>query len=92
MWIYAICYCATVSIVAFFAYGIDKYRAKRGKRRTPEAVLLLLGFFGGVAGALLGMRVFRHKTLKLDFWIVNWLGLLCHVLLILALRFGGIGD
>ena len=88
MWIYSLTYCAAVSLIAFFAYGIDKYRAKRGKRRTPEATLLCLGFFGGAAGALLGMSLFRHKTLRLDFWLVNWLSLLCHVLLILTLRFG----
>ena len=86
MWIYALIVCASLSLITFFAYGMDKYHAKRGKRRAPEAVLLLLGFFGGAMGALLGMRLFRHKTLKLGFWMVNWLGLLCHVLLILALH------
>ena len=88
MWLYALIACAAVSLTTFFAYGIDKYQAKRGKRRTPEATLLCLGFFGGAAGALLGMSLFRHKTKRLGFWAVNWLSLLCHVLLILVLRFG----
>ena len=34
-------------------------------------VLLLLGFFGGAAGALLGMLIFRHKTRRWYFWAVN---------------------
>ena len=87
MWIYALIFCAVVSLIAFLAYGIDKYRARHKKRRTPEAVLLLLGFFGGAAGALLGMSLFRHKTLRLDFWLVNWVSLLAQILLALALKF-----
>ena len=53
---------AAVSLVAFFAYGLDKRKAKRGRWRTKESVLLGLGFFGGAIGALLGMQVYRHKT------------------------------
>ena len=79
--------CAAVSLITFLAYGVDKRKAKKGKRRTPEVVLLLLGFFGGAAGALLGMELFRHKTLRLDFWLVNWVSLFLQVLLLLALKF-----
>lgn len=87
MWIYALIGCAAVSLITFLAYGVDKRKAKKGKRRTPEVVLLLLGFFGGAAGALLGMELFRHKTLRLDFWLVNWVSLFLQVLLLLALKF-----
>ncbi len=61
---------AAMSLIAFFAYGIDKRRAKRGRWRISEAVLLGLGIFGGAAGALLGMRLFRHKTKHIYFWII----------------------
>jgi len=64
-----------MSLLAFFAYGIDKRKAKKRSWRTPEAVLLGLGFFGGAVGALLGMNLFRHKTGHLSFWLVNLLGL-----------------
>ena len=67
---------AAVSLVAFFAYGLDKRKAKRGSWRTKESVLLGLGFFGGAIGALLGMKVYRHKTKHWYFWVVNILGLL----------------
>lgn len=54
---------AAVNVAAFIAYGDDKRRAKKpGARRTPEKTLLLLAAFGGSVGALLGMRVFHHKT------------------------------
>ena len=56
-------YLAVVNVIAFLAYGDDKRRAKRpGARRTPEKTLLLLAAAFGSAGALLGMRVFHHKT------------------------------
>ena len=51
-----------VNIVAFAAYGIDKRKAQKGKWRIPESTLLLLALFGGAIGALLGMRMFHHKT------------------------------
>ena len=64
-----------VSLVAFFAYGLDKRKAKRGSWRTKESVLLGLGFFGGAIGALAGMKVYHHKTKHWYFWAVNVLGL-----------------
>ena len=73
---------AIVSVVAFFAYGIDKRKAKRKRWRTPEAVLLGLGFFGGAVGALVGMNLFRHKTRHWYFWAVNLMGLALQVGLI----------
>ena len=58
---------AVVNLVAFAAFGIDKRRAERERRRLPEAHLLLLALFGGALGAVLGQQVFRHKTLKQPF-------------------------
>lgn len=71
--------CAAVSLIAFIAYGADKRKAKKKKWRTPEAVLLGLGFFGGAVGALLGMNLFRHKTKHWYFWVVNVAGLFWQV-------------
>ena len=79
---------AAFSIAAFFAYGVDKNRARRGKWRTPEAVLLGFGFFGGAAGALLGMSLFHHKTRHWYFWAVNIAGLLLQAALWYALASG----
>lgn len=55
-------YLLAVNVVAFAAFGIDKYKAKRGLWRISEATLLLLAVVGGSIGALMGMRIWRHKT------------------------------
>lgn len=61
-----------LSVIAFAAYGIDKGQAVRSGRRIPEKHLHLLAIFGGWPGALIGQRVFRHKTRKTRFLIVFW--------------------
>lgn len=61
-----------LSAVAFVMYGRDKVAATRGTWRTPEAALHLIAILGGWPGALLGQRVFRHKTRKQPFRAVFW--------------------
>ena len=58
-----------INLVTFAVYGADKRRARRGAWRVPEKTLFLLPLLGGSVGALLGMRVFRHKT---KHWYVVW--------------------
>ena len=55
-------YLIVLNIVTFFVYGIDKWKAKRAKWRIREAALLGLAVLGGSIGALLGMKVWHHKT------------------------------
>ena len=56
-------YLAAINILTFCVYGADKRRAKiQGARRVPEKTLFALALLLGSAGALLGMRVFHHKT------------------------------
>lgn len=55
-------YLLAVNVVAFAAFGIDKYKAKRGLWRISEATLLLLAVVGGSIGELMGMRIWHHKT------------------------------
>ena len=51
-----------INILAFIVYGIDKWRAAHGRWRIPEATLLGIAVIGGSIGALLGMKVWHHKT------------------------------
>ena len=60
---------AFMSIVGFFAMGIDKAKAKMKTWRIPEKTLFMIAFLGGGAGVWLGMEVFRHKTKHLQFKI-----------------------
>ena len=60
---------AIINLVTFAVYGIDKAKAKRGAWRVPEKTLFLLPLLGGSLGALLGMRVFHHKT---KHWYFVW--------------------
>lgn len=62
-------YLAAINLATFIVYGADKRRARKGKWRVPEKTLLLLPLLGGSAGALLGMRVFHHKTRH---WYFVW--------------------
>ncbi len=64
---YIIIYLICVNVAAFCMYGIDKYKAAHGKRRISEATLIMSAAIGGSVGALLGMKVFHHKTLKKKF-------------------------
>lgn len=52
---------------AFGLMGIDKARARKAKRRIPEKRLFLSAALGGALGAMLGMRLFHHKTLHRSF-------------------------
>ena len=60
-------YLIALNIVTFFVYGIDKWKAKRAKWRISEATLLLLSVLGGSIGALLGMKIWHHKTMHKKF-------------------------
>lgn len=60
-------YLIIVNLGAFFLYGIDKRKAQLGEFRISERNLLLAAAAGGSLGALLGMRVFHHKTKKWKF-------------------------
>ena len=62
-----ICYLLAVNIVTFLLYGIDKYKAKKGKWRISEATLLTMAAIGGSIGAWAGMRLWHHKTMHKKF-------------------------
>ena len=62
LWQMAGLYLAAVNLAGFCLMGMDKRRAKKKAWRIPEKTLFLPAVLGGAAGALLGMKVFRHKT------------------------------
>ena len=60
-------YLLAINAVAFIVYGIDKYKAKKGRWRISEATLLTMAAIGGSIGALAGMRLWHHKTMHKKF-------------------------
>lgn len=62
MWKYFVIFVLVMSLITFIVFGVDKWKARNDKWRTPESTLFLLAIFGGSIGALLGMQIFRHKT------------------------------
>ena len=80
-------YLAAANVITALLYGADKAKARRGAWRIPERVLLGCGICGGALGALLGMRLFHHKTRHWYFTAINTTALLAWAAL-LAYRNG----
>ena len=84
---YYLIFIAVMSVITLILYMTDKAKAKKHHWRIKEGTLLTFGFFGGAIGALLGMKLFRHKTKHLYFWVINILGLAVQIAVpILLLR------
>lgn len=64
--------CLGWNLMVFLLYGWDKRKAVRQQYRIPEKTLLLSALAAGGLGALLGGRVFHHKTRKWYFWL-TWI-------------------
>ncbi len=58
---------AILNVITFLIYAIDKWKAKKNRWRIPESILLLLAVLGGSIGALMGMKIWHHKTMHKKF-------------------------
>ncbi len=61
-----------INIVTFMGYGYDKLIARTRFLRIPEWILHGLAFCGGSPLALIGQKIFHHKTRKRSFQIAFW--------------------
>lgn len=57
-----IVYLLLINIAAFALFGADKRKARRNAWRISEKALFLSAVLGGSLGAMIGMRLFHHKT------------------------------
>ena len=81
-------YFVVINLVAFFLFGIDKWRARNNAWRISEAALFLVALLGGSVGAKIGMHVWHHKTQHLSFVIgIPMIILLQVVLFVVITRF-----
>ena len=75
-------YLVVINLIALLMMWSDKRRSKKdGARRISEKALFLSAILGGSVGAILGMRLFHHKTRH---WYFVW-GMPAILLLQLAL-------
>ncbi|RJP24733.1 MAG: DUF1294 domain-containing protein [Candidatus Omnitrophota bacterium] len=66
-------YLAGVNLSTMIFYAYDKCIAASDLMRIPEHVLHILTFAGGTPAALLGQKLFHHKTIKKSFRIQFWI-------------------
>ena len=63
------CYVAIISIISIIITIYDKKIAGTGKRRIPEATLLMWSALGGSIAMYATMHAIRHKTQHKKFMI-----------------------
>lgn len=80
-------YYSAINIILFILMGVDKARAKNEGWRIPEANLFVVSLLGGAAGGFLGMYTFKHKTKKIQFYLIYGLSVLLHFALIFLIFF-----
>ncbi len=85
-------YWGVINIVTFLVFGWDKYKACVGKFRVSERMLFVLAAFGGAAGGMLAMRVFRHKIRKNKFTVGFPMIFIVQVLVFVLYNYGNISG
>ena len=88
---FVIIHLCIISLIAIFVTVSDKIKAKRGKWRIPESVLLAISAMGGSFAMYTAMKLIRHKTNHRRFMLGIPIMMLFHVILLLwLLHFSGI--
>ncbi|MCD9024883.1 DUF1294 domain-containing protein [Cohnella silvisoli] len=71
-----------VNLITLSLMAYDKSQARKHGRRVPERTLFLWAAIGGAAGAIVAMRIWRHKTKHPSFVFGMPALLLLHVVLL----------
>ncbi len=64
---YILLYLLIINAAGLLLMLTDKWKARKNRLRIPEATLMTVAALGGSTGVLLGMYLFRHKTLHPKF-------------------------
>lgn len=75
---------AAITLMTILMYGYDKAIASTRITRVPEDVLITLSFVGGTLGALFGMWLFKHKTIKASFRFKFWAVFVLQAIIVIA--------
>ena len=87
---YFLIYLAAVTLLTFILFGIDKYKAIKGKGRISILTLFFFSAIGGTVGGIVGMYLFRHKTKKVYFTLGMPMILLAQIAVLVFLFASGI--
>lgn len=83
---YLYLYLLIVNVLSCLLMLIDKIKAIKGRWRISEKTLLTVCALGGSLGGLLGMKLFRHKTLHPQFSIGIPVMLAIHIVALIVLH------
>jgi len=84
-WVWIMAWYGFWSVVTLSVYGYDKRAARRSRWRISELRLHLLAAVGGLPGALVAQRLFRHKNRKVGFQLITGILVAVHIILIIKL-------
>ena len=65
-------YLVVINIVSFLVFGLDKYLAKKNKKRISEFNLHLFEILGGILSILLAFHIFKHKRNKVKYYSISY--------------------
>lgn len=83
-------YYATINLVTFVVFAIDKIKAMMGAWRIREVILLGLCLLGGGVGGMLAMDICNHKVKSMHFMVGVPLLICAHLVLIAFIAVGAI--
>ena len=83
---YVYAYLIIINALGVIFMLVDKIKAVKKLWRIPERALLAIALAGGSLGIILGMRLFRHKTLHAHFSVDVPLILVIQVLIAILLK------
>ncbi|MUJ20445.1 DUF1294 domain-containing protein [Aliivibrio fischeri] len=76
---FIVLYNVVISIITYYFYYIDKYAARKKRKRISEIKLLTLSLIGGWIGALIARSILRHKTIKKSFILKLWITIIANI-------------
>lgn len=77
-----------INLLTFTLYLVDKHKAIKGKWRISENTLIFFTLIGGGIGALIGMRLARHKTCKTKFKFATTIGVIIALVALIHIAYG----
>ena len=75
-------YLISVNFITTFIVIVDKFNAKKNRRRIPENYFYILAILGGWLVGILTMKIMRHKTVKRSFQIKYFFSICTNLIVI----------